>query len=241
MITIAVVPILVVVLYQAKLRRDVQILEVHETAWRLTHAIAQRQSQLVDSVKQLLILLAQLPEIGKGNASVCGDFLRRVLAQKQVYFDVGVVDAAGSVNCRARDSGPSIDLVQSSLRRRIFETKDFVIGDFQLLGNWQRRALLFGYPLPNDSRAVQDTLIAALDVKWIAQLAAETALPDGMTLTILDRNGTILTRVPDQAEWTGKHMPDAPLLELKQLRNQPAKEIDGLDGVTRLYAFNTIG
>ena len=241
MITIAVVPILVVVLYQAKLRRDVQILEVHETAWRLTHAIAQRQSQLVDSVKQLLILLAQLPEIGKGNASVCGDFLRRVLAQKEAYFDVGVVDAAGNVNCRARDSGPSINLVQSSLRRRIFETKDFVIGDFQLLGNWQRRALMFGYPLPNDSGAVQHTLIAALDVKWIAQLAVETALPDGMTLTILDRNGTILTRVPDQAEWTGKHMPDAPLLELKQLRNQPTKEIDGLDGVTRLYAFNTIG
>jgi PAS domain S-box-containing protein len=241
MIAIAVVPIVAVVLYQAKLRRDVQILEVHESAWRLTHVIAQRQSQLVDSVKQQLTLLAQLPEIDKENSPACGELLRRVIAQKQAYFDVGVVNAAGIVGCRARDSGPAFDLAHSALRRRIFETKDFVIGDFQLLGNWQRRALMFGYPLVDGSGAVRDILIAALDAKRIDQLAAETNLPDGMTLTVLDRNGTILTRVPDHETWTGKHMPDAPLLELQQLRNQPTKEIEGLDGVTRLYAFNTIG
>lgn len=241
MISIAVVPIVAVVLYQAKLRRDVQILEVHEAAWRLTNVIAQRQSQLVASVKQLLGLLAQLPEIGKGDSSACGDLLRGLLARKPAYFDVGLVDATGSPGCRARDSGPAIDLVHDPLLRRVFETKGFVIGDFQLLGNWQRRALMFGYPILDQSGAVRDILFAALDVKWIDQLAAETHLPAGMALTILDGNGTILTRVPDQAEWTGKHMPDAPLLELTQLRNQPTKEIDGLDGITRLYAFNTVG
>ena len=241
MITIAVVPIVAVVLYQTKLHRDVQILEVHEAAWRVAHVIAQRQSQLVDSVKQQLTLLAQLPEIGKGNAATCGEFLRRLLAYKQVYFDVGVVNRTGIVGCRARDSGPAFDLAHNTLRRRVSETKDFVIGDFQLLGNWQRRALMFGYPLLDDSGAVQDILIAALHANRIDQLAAETNLPAGMTLTVLDRNGTILTRIPDHEEWIGKHMPDAPLLELKQLRNQPTKEIDGLDGVTRLYAFNTIG
>ena len=96
MISIAVVPIVAVVLYQAKLRRDVQILEVHEAAWRLTNVIAQRQSQLVASVKQLLGLLAQLPEIGKGDSSACGELLRGLLARKPAYFDVGLVDATGS-------------------------------------------------------------------------------------------------------------------------------------------------
>ena len=241
MITIAVVPIVAVVLYQAKLHRDVQILEVHEAAWRLTHVIAQRQSQLVDLVKQQLTLLAQLPEISRGNAAACGEFLRRLLAQKQVYFDIGVVNSAGTVGCRGRDSGSAFDLAHNTLRGRVSETKDFVIGEFQLLGNWRRRALMFGYPLLDNSGAVRDILIAALDANRIDQLAAETNLPAGVTLTILDRYGTILTRVPDQEEWAGRHMPDAPLLELKQLRNQPTKEIDGLDGVTRLYAFNTIG
>jgi len=241
MIAIAVVPIVAVVLFQAKLRRDVQILEVHEAAWRLTNVIAQRQSHLVESVKQLLVLLAQMPEIGKGQSAACNAFFRGLLAKKQTYFDIGVVDKTGSMICRARDSAPLIDLKHQGLVRRVFETKDFVIGDFQLLGNWQRRALLFGYPILDDSGAVQDVLFAALDVKWIDQLAAETRLPAGTALTILDSNGTILTRVPDQEEWSGRQMPDAPFLELTNLRNQSTKEIDGLDGVTRLYAFNTVG
>ena len=241
MIAIAVVPVVALVLYQAKLRRDVQILEVHEAAWRLTNVIAQRQSQLVESVKQMLGLLAQMPEIGKGRSAACGELLRGLLAKKQTYYDIGVVDAAGGVSCRAGDSEPSIDMGRQPLVRRVFESKDFVIGDFQLLGNWQRRALLFGYPILDDSGAVREVLFAALDVKRIDQLAAETNLPGGTALTILDRNGTILTRVPDQEEWTGKHLPDAPLLEFNRLRNQTTKEIDGLDGVTRLYAFNTIG
>ena len=191
--------------------------------------------------KAVLVLLAQMPEIGKGESAACGALLRGLLAKKQTYFDIGVVDPAGVVGCRARNSGPLIDLAHQRLVRRVFATKDFVIGDFQLLGNWQRRALLFGYPILDDSGAVQDVLFAALDVKWIDQLAAETNLPAGTALTILDRNGTILTRVPDQEEWSGKHMPDAPFLELTHLRNQTTKEIDGLDGVTRLYAFNTVG
>ena len=241
MITVAVVPIVAAVLYQAKLHRDVQIMEVHEAAWRLTNVIAQRQSQLVESVKQLLSLLAQLPEIGKGNSTACGELLRGLLAKKQAYLDVGVVDAAGTAGCRARDSASAIDLAHNPLLRRIVETKNFVIGDYQVLGNWQRRALIFGSPILDDSGEVRDIVFAALDVKWIDQLAAETNLPAGMTLTILDRNGTVLTRVPDQEEWAGKHMPDAPLLELAQLRTHPTKEINGLDGVTRLYAFNTVG
>ncbi|HET9916352.1 MAG TPA: PAS domain S-box protein, partial [Candidatus Binatia bacterium] len=241
MIAIAVVPMVAVVLYQAKLRRDIQILEVHEAAWRLTNVIAQRQSQLVESVKQMLGLLAQMPEIGKGKPAACGELLRGLLAKTQTYYDIGVVDAAGVVSCRARDSGTSIDLAHRPLVRRVFESKDLVIGSFQLLGNWQRRALLFGYPILDDSGVVRDVLFAALDVKSIDRLAAETNLPAGTVLTILDRNGTILTRVPDQEQWSGRHMPDAPLLEFTHLRNQATKEIEGLDGVTRLYAFNTVG
>jgi len=240
-ITISVVPIVIVVLYQAKLRRDVQVLEVHEAAWRLTGMIAQRQSQLVESAQQLLSLLASMPEIGKGNMPACGEILRNLLAKQHAYFDIGVANADGFTVCHGRQAERFIDFARHSLVRRVFRTNDFVIGDYQLLGNWRRRALMFGYPIRDDSGAVRDVLFAALNVRWIEQLVAETNLPAGMEFTILDGNGTILTRVPGQDEWSGKRMPDAPLLEFAQLRNQTTKEIDGMDGVTRLYAFNTVG
>lgn len=241
MIAIAVVPVLGVILYQAKVHRDVQILEVHEAAWRLTNVIALRQSQVVDAAKQLLILLAQVPVIARGDQGACGEVVRGFLAQNRAYLDIGVFEPAGATRCRARDSGSVNTLARSSLLRRVLAIKDFVIGDHHVLGNWRRRTLTFAYPILDENKAVRDVLFAALDMKQIDQLTAESNLPAGMALTILDSNGTILTRVPDHEEWAGRQLPDAPLLELMQLRHQTTKEITGLDGITRLYAFKTVG
>ena len=147
MIAIAAVPILAVVLYQAKVHRDVQILEVHEAAWRLANIIALRQSQLVDAAKQLLMQLAQTPAIARVDQGACEEVVRGFLAQNRAYLDIGVSDPAGATRCRARDFGSSVDLARSTLVRRVMATKDFVIGDYQVLGNWRRRTLTFGYPI----------------------------------------------------------------------------------------------
>lgn len=207
MIAIAAVPILAVVLYQAKVHRDVQILEVHEAAWRLANVIALRQSQVVDAAKQLLILLAQTPAIASGDQGACGEVVRGFLAQNRAYLDLGVLDPAGATRCRALDSGSSVALARSSLLRRVMATRDFVIGDYQVLGNWRRRTLTFGYPILDANGAARQILFAALDMKRIEQITAESNLPVGMVLTILDSQGTILTRLPDHEEWTGRHCP----------------------------------
>ena len=241
MIAIAAVPILAVVLYQAKVHRDVQILEVHEAAWRLANIIALRQSQLVDAAKQLLMHLAQTPAIARVDRGPCEEIVRGFLARNRAYLDIGVSDPAGATRCRASDFGSSVDLARSTLVRRVMATKDFVIGDYQVLGNWRRRALTFGYPILGTDGAPREILFAALDLKRVEQITAESNLPAGMTLTILDSHGTILTRLPDHEAWVGQRLPDAPHLEMIPLRRQTTKEIQGLDGITRLYAFKTVG
>ncbi len=241
MITIVVVPLLFCTFFQAKLRRDVQVLEVHEVAWRLANAIAMRQSQVVDAAKQLLTLLARTPGIDGSDPRLCGATLRRLLEKNSAYLDVGVLAVDGSLRCQAYPSEFAVDLARNAVLARAVETGDFVVGDLQLFGNWRRRALMLGTPLANPSDSAEEILFAALDTRWIGQLAAESSLPSGMTLTLVDSKGTILTRIPDTEEWTGRRMPDAPLLEMMQLRRQSNKEITGLDGVPRIYAFNTVG
>ena len=45
-----------------------------------------------------------------------------------------------------------------------------------------------------DVRAV---LFAALDLTWLSQFATTVQLPTGVSLTVVDHQGTILARVPD--------------------------------------------
>ena len=55
---IAVVPILSVIFYQAKLARDVEIAEIQENAWEIAENVAIREARFIDSARQLLNLLA---------------------------------------------------------------------------------------------------------------------------------------------------------------------------------------
>lgn len=241
MIAIVVVPLLLFTLYQAVLRRDVQVLEAHEAAWRLANAIAMRQSQAIDSASQLLTLLARTPGIAGSDKQACGATLRRLLGRNPAYLDVGVLAADGTLRCQAYAADFTVNLGRNALLQRAMETGDFVIGDLQQFGNWRRQALMLGAPTVTESGAVQGILFAALDTRWIEQLAAESNLPAGMTLTLLDSKGTILTRLPDAEKWAGRRMPEASLQDMMQLRRQSKKELTGLDGMPRVYAFNAVG
>jgi PAS domain S-box-containing protein len=240
-ILLAVVPILGVILYQAKLASDVQLGEVLEDAWELVENVAIREARFIDSAKQLLTLLADVSDLTGSDASSCRRFLKPLIDHNRSYVDLGVADANGAVHCWVNDAGSNgLNLIKTSHFRRALEAKSFAIGDYQLHQQADRKSLNFAYPILDGNGAVASVIFAALDVGWIGQLAAENRLPQGVALSILDSKGTILARFPEPEKWLGKHIPDAALFEILQLRSQQTKNLVGLDGIDRLYAFKPL-
>jgi len=241
-ILIAVVPILGFILCQAKIARDVQIAEAREAAWQIVENVALRESRFIDAAQQLLTLLAETPEVAGGDRSACNQFLRRFAEHNTVYVDLGVADPNGDIVCRSQvaDSN-SENIAATSHFRQARKAKSFAIGDYQVQGSASRRSINFGYPIIDDQGHLKSMLFAALDVNWINQLAADHNLPDGVALSIVDSKGTLLARFPDPEKWIGKHIPDASLFEMLQLRSRVStSELVGLDGVDRLYALKPI-
>jgi PAS domain S-box-containing protein len=238
-ILIAVLPILGLIIYQAKIARDVQIVEAQENAWEILENVAIRELRFLEAARQLLTLLAETPEVAGNDNSACSDFLRRFAEHNKLYVDIGVADSRGQVRCRAQDLGYN-GVAASSLFEQVVTAKSFAVGDYQLHEVGQRKSVNFGYPILTDQGDVSSVIFAALDVNWIVQLAAESNLPEGVALSIVDRKGTLLTRFPDPEKWLGKHIPDASLFEMLQLRSQGTRELVGLDGVDRLYALKPL-
>lgn len=240
-ILLAVFPILGVILYQAKLARDVQVGEVLEDAWGLVENVATREARFIDSAKQLLTLLADVSDLTGGGSSSCQRFLKQLIDHNRGYVDLGVADANGAVRCRVSDAEKSgLNLANTSHFRGALEARRFAIGDYQLHGQAGRKSVNFAYPIIDGNGEVASVLFAALDVALIGQLAAENKLPQGVALSILDSKGTILARFPEPEKWFGKHIPDAALFEIVRLRTQQSKDLVGLDGVDRLYAFKPL-
>ncbi|MGE5215732.1 MAG: ATP-binding protein [Chloroflexota bacterium] len=239
-ILIAVLPILAMILYQAKVVRDLRIIEAQENAWEIAENVAIRESRYIDSARQLLSLLVETPEVAEGSKRACGEFLRRFAEHNRVYVDLGVADADGNVRCRAHGDETGERVSQAGYFRRAVAVKGFAIGDHHVRGAPPRHSLSFALPVLNRSGAVRVVIFAALDVNWINQLAAQSHLPAGVVLSIVDSKGILLARFPETDKWVGKHIPDASLFEMLRLRNQVSRELVGLDGVDRLYALKPL-
>src|SRR4029434_1749672 len=119
--------------------------------------------------------------------------------------------------------------------------RHFAVGDYPLQNRAERSGIHFAYPILNEQGSITTVIFAALDLLWVQQLAAENKLPEGVALSIVDSKGTLLARFPDPEKWIGKHIPDASLFEMLQLRSRiSTSELVGLDGVDRLYALKPI-
>jgi PAS domain S-box-containing protein len=240
-ILVAVLPILALILYQAKLARDLQIAEAQENAWQTVEKVALREARFIDSAKQLLTLLAETPDVTNNDFAGCSDFLRRFAERNKLYVDLGVADSNGDIVCRAEQSGDAGEnLARTSHFRGAMTARTFAIGDYQLQSKAERRSVNFAYPILTYDSRVSAIIFVALDTSWINELAAENNLPDGVSLSVVDSKGILLARFPEPQKWVGRHIPDASLFEMLQLRSQVTKELVGLDGVDRLYALKPL-
>jgi PAS domain S-box-containing protein len=239
-ILLAVIPILGMILYQAKLARDVQLGEALEDAWGMVESVALREARFIDSAKQLLTLLADVNDLTDGDPASCQRFLKPLVDHNRGYVELGVADATGMVRCRIGEiETDGANSVQTNHFRAAIKAQSFAIGDYQRHASG-RSSVRFAYPVIGKNGSVGALIFASLDAGWITQLAAENKLLPGVALSILDSKGTILARFPEPEKWLGKHIPDAALFEMLQLRSQQSKELIGLDGIDRLYAFKPL-
>ena len=241
LILLAVVPVLGVTFYTNVNLRRLIAADAKKEALRLVRIAASDQEDTIKDTRQLLFALAQLPELRSANPVVCSEFLIRLLAQYPQYILLGVVDRDGHLLCSAPSTEMPVSLAALDGSRRALQTFDFAIGDYQsdLVGD--SATLDFGCPVFDETGQAQAVVFALLDLTWLDRLAAEAQLPEGSSFTVIDRNGTVLTRYPDPEMWVGRSGIETPIVAVVLAqRGEGTVEASGIDGVPRLFAFTPL-
>ncbi|MBD3884062.1 response regulator [Phormidium tenue FACHB-886] len=241
LVLLAVIPALGLILYTASAQRRSAASEAQENLFRITKFAAATERQASEGARQLLIALSQMPAIRQGKAEECNRLLADLLTQYQAYVGFGVLNATGYSICSAPDTAKPVYAGDRAYFRLARETRQFAMGEYQVGRVTGKSTLNFAYPILNESGQVRAIVVAALDLAWLDQLAAEVELPPGSVVTVSDRNGTILVRHPDSRNWVGKSVPHAPMTQRVLSQREGTAEAVSLDGVERLYAFTTLG
>jgi two-component system cell cycle sensor histidine kinase/response regulator CckA len=182
-----------------------------EDTRRLAQLAAAQQATLLDGVQGLLLALARFPELHGRDSTSCGALLPGVLKDHPVYLNVWVVNADGSQFCDAIPLGPRPSSLGRAWFQRVMERRVAAVGDFQVSLLNEHPDLVVAQPVFGADGTIERVVAAAIDLGRFGEALAQVTLPQSGVLTLLDRNGTALARVPSSPSAIGRpaHSPAA--------------------------------
>lgn len=240
LVVLALLPLFVFVVGRAEIEREQARADATAETRRLASLAAASQEQLIVATRDVLVALAATPAVGRASDGECSAFLARLLPAYPGYANLGVADPAGRVVCSAVPPPGPVSIADRRYFRRAIETRDFALGEFQVGRVVGEPTLNAGYPLLDAGGTLRGVVYAAIRLSRLSEIAAGSELPPGATITLTDRNGTVLARYPDPAAWVGRRLPETPLIRAMQDFGGGSIEAAGIDGVTRVYAFRTL-
>ena len=242
LVLLAVIPALGLTLYTNLEERQLRKALVYEHAMRLSRLVSADHERLIEDTRRLLTTLAHLPAVRDRNPAACNALFADLLAQRSSYANLGVIDADGDIFCSALPMTGPVYAGDRGYFQRAIETREFAIGEYQIGRITGKATVVFGYPVLDDSSHVRAVVFAALDLAWLNELAKQAGLAPGTMITVIDRNGTILSRYPDNGKWIGQLMPEPLVLNaILTQQGNGTTDAPGTDGIPRLFSFAPFG
>lgn len=241
LVLLSVFPSFGIAIYADLQERRAETAEIREDALRLTEIAASHEDRLIEGARHLLVALAHLPADDISRPTRCREIFRELIKYYPLYANLGIVKLNGDLTCSAVSFVQPIDAEKQLWFQRAIQTRDFAVGDYHIGQVSSKAVITFTYPVLDTQQQIQSVVFAALDLNWLNQLTHKLQLPKDATLTVIDRNGTILTRYPESEKWVGQRLPDAPIVKAIVANRKGVLELPGLDGVVRLYAFTPLG
>ena len=238
LVLVALLPALGLLILTANEQRDQAIDAAQEDAARLAGLAAADQQRLIEGTRQLLIVLARLPEVRVASDS-CDALLDDLLDQFPLYANLGVIAPDGELVCSAVAPATPLNLGDREYFQGTVATKAFTVGEHQTGRVTNKPVLNTGYPILDESDTLLGVVYASIDLDTLGQFAAEADLQDGAILTVFDRNGTVLIRQPDEQDLVGRTLVGTPVVDRVLAEGSGVTEARE-NGQTYLYAFASL-
>ena len=208
-----------------------------EQATFIVSHLALEQQKLVSDTRQLLTLLAALPEVANQDVQGCGKRLPELLSFSRDYANFGVAAPDGKVLCRAVPVSWDISIADRPYFQQVLKTGDFAVSDYQIGRANNLPVLVMAAPVFGNHGDLTGVVFAVVRLTWFSEMVKESGIATGYTVTFLDQNFTVLARYP-RDDWEGKNISAHPLgASIRRSNSEGTAEIPGLDGESTFFAY----
>ena len=242
LVLLGAIPLIILLIYSGLELRNHAADEVRRDTTYLVLMAAAEQQRLVKQTRQLLSMLAQVPQVKDGDAASCNSFMGTLLAETGSYANFGVIELDGDISCSAIPMKERVNASDRSYFQRTLKSREFSIGDYQVGRITNSAVLVFSYPVFNNNKQLKAVLFTSLPLSWIKKQSDEFELPQGSVVNVIDHTThTLLAQYPASAVKIGSSVKNTLLVKaMDVLGGKGTAEITGLDGVKRLHSFTTL-
>ncbi len=236
---LAMLPAFLLNLYQLEYERNRELGEAKYTMMQLIDLIAQQESEMFDSTRQLLDAVSKLPEIQALDAGFCHNYFQLLLQSFKRYLDFRLIGANGNIICITSKGKVSENDMNIGLFNDILATRAPSLGSFRMDPDTQQPSVDFGYPVVSSGGLLKGILITTIDLHYLSNFEREvrTKLPSGVILTKVDEDGIILLHEPHADNYIGKSFSARALFSQIKEKKQGTLLYTDSDNTKWIYAF----
>ena len=239
LVCLAIVPALGLAAYSGLQYRNISATRAGESALQAARLVAAAQDRQFHGMEELLIALAQVPEVRGGDHEACTTFLTMLLRQYSSYTVFAIADLSGRIVSSAEPAAKHVTVGDRLYFRRAVATRSFAIGGYLTSRLTGKKAINAGCPVFDAAGKMTGVVAAGLDLSQMEQLALAADLPPGSALTIVDAEGTVLMRYPEGSQWVGEPAASHPLLAAPmRLQDDGVVETGSQGDIARIYGVS---
>lgn len=219
-------------------------IESHEAEMlRLANRAGRDYRQILQDTESLLGALSETTEFRAPSAQ-CNRTLSAIMGHMNHYTAIQLIEPDGFVTCGSLAIDESLFVGDRYYHRAAMASGEFTVGEF-VVGRLTSKPIVgLAHPVEVDGET-RGVLAAYLDLDELANRIYSTDVPEGASLTVIDRRGKVMIRVPagvsaSAADTIGAYVPES--FPQPTGETQDAYMLDGvdLDGVMKHFAVQPL-
>jgi len=235
LVLLLIVPVWGVEIFNSIYLHGERVTAVHNQAEQLAALVDDEHARIVEGLRQLLSTWAESSALRERDFAGCLETAERLRESYPASLGISATDEAGVVRCSTMPMALGVVIGDRLHVSRARETGGFATGEFIVRRDSHKPALSFALPYRDRAGVPAGFVTALLDPGWLQHYLARKPLPPGAAITLADRHGVVLARVPEMPDVLGQPLPEPyrPLLDKVESGNV---EVVGRDGIVRVEA-----
>ncbi|MBI5130779.1 MAG: diguanylate cyclase [Rhodopseudomonas palustris] len=204
--------------------RAIQIAAVDASVSTLAQRAADAQREVISSVEAVLKSAAYIHATASQVGRSCSILRASLRVDLPSIRMLSVADANGIIHCSTSSMFVGADVSQRAYFRRALESHDFVVSDFVIGAQSRKGTILAAYPVSAVDSGEEAVLIAGMNLDWLSDIMSNLAGHPGISVKLIDGEGTVLATPPDERSKIGQKL-DQATLDFALAATQPPREL----------------